>query len=130
MPRVDQRQMYRNVFDRLDAGRAVGIFPEGGSHDRAALLPLKAGVSLRALGALARNRELTKTLRIVPVGLNYYRGHRFRGSVFVEYGEPIRVPPGLVDAYAAPAQRGERNFSTDGVEHAFPRGSGLFLWKA
>ena len=52
-------------------------------------------------GALARNRELTKSLRIVPVGLNYYRGHRFRGSVFVEYGEPISVPPGLVDAYAA-----------------------------
>ncbi len=28
---------------------------------------------------------------IVPVGLNYFRGHRFRGRVVVEFGEPIHI---------------------------------------
>eukprot|EP00501_MAST-03F_sp_TOSAG23-6_P000612 GSMAST32.ASY1.ANO1.633.1 assembled CDS len=99
IPRVNNQDMYTSVFDCLDAGGAVGVFPEGGSHDQSRLLPLKAGVSLMALGALARNKNLP--LRIIPVGLNYYKGHRFHGSVFVEYGDPIIVSPHLVDNYIA-----------------------------
>jgi glycerol-3-phosphate O-acyltransferase/dihydroxyacetone phosphate acyltransferase len=33
-PRVDQTQMYQTVFNSLQTGGCVGIFPEGGSHDR------------------------------------------------------------------------------------------------
>lgn len=40
-PKVDQTQVYNAVFDRLNAGGCIGIFPEGGSHDRTELLPLK-----------------------------------------------------------------------------------------
>ena len=40
-PKVDQSVVYNAVFDRLEAGGCVGIFPEGGSHDRTELLPLK-----------------------------------------------------------------------------------------
>lgn len=40
-PKVDQTQVYDAVFHRLDGGGCVGIFPEGGSHDRTELLPLK-----------------------------------------------------------------------------------------
>lgn len=40
-PKVDQSKVYDAVFDRLDDGGCVGIFPEGGSHDRTELLPLK-----------------------------------------------------------------------------------------
>lgn len=40
-PKVDQTKVYDAVFERLDAGGCVGIFPEGGSHDRTELLPLK-----------------------------------------------------------------------------------------
>jgi glycerol-3-phosphate O-acyltransferase/dihydroxyacetone phosphate acyltransferase len=43
-PKVDQTQVYDAVFERLDSGGCVGIFPEGGSHDRTELLPLK-GIS-------------------------------------------------------------------------------------
>lgn len=42
-PKVDQTMVYDAVFGRLDAGGCVGIFPEGGSHDRTELLPLKGG---------------------------------------------------------------------------------------
>ena len=40
-PKVDQTKVYDAVFQRLEAGGCVGIFPEGGSHDRTELLPLK-----------------------------------------------------------------------------------------
>ena len=40
-PKVDQSKVYDEVFERLQAGGCVGIFPEGGSHDRTELLPLK-----------------------------------------------------------------------------------------
>lgn len=40
-PHVDQTAVYEAVFGRLNDGGCVGIFPEGGSHDRPDLLPLK-----------------------------------------------------------------------------------------
>ena len=51
-----------------------GIFPEGGSHDQTELLALKSGIAKMALGTIAKYPALD--LQIIPVGLNYYRGHR------------------------------------------------------
>ncbi len=45
-PHVDQTQVYNSVFDRLRTGGCIGIFPEGGSHDRTELLPLKGSTFL------------------------------------------------------------------------------------
>ena len=102
LPHVDQSLMFTEVYSALLKGRAVGIFPEGGSHDRASLLPLKAGIAIMALGALTRHKGLP--LRLVPVGLNYFSGHRFRGRVFLDLGEPFEVPDELVALYAAGGQ--------------------------
>ena len=88
-PHVDQSAMFDAVHEALYSGKAVGIFPEGGSHDRPSLLPLKAGVAVMALGALAKHPNLP--LRLVPVGLNYFSGHRFRSRVFVDIGEPLSL---------------------------------------
>ncbi len=44
--------MYEKVWERLNRGGAIGIFPEGGSHDNPHLIPLKAGVTLMSLGAM------------------------------------------------------------------------------
>jgi glycerol-3-phosphate O-acyltransferase/dihydroxyacetone phosphate acyltransferase len=38
-------------------------------------------------------------VKIVPVGLNYFHGHRFRSHVMVEYGPPIEIPTQLVLEY-------------------------------
>ncbi|KAG0347113.1 hypothetical protein BG004_000051 [Podila humilis] len=97
MPHMDQSNVYKTVFERLNAGHCVGIFPEGGSHDRAEMLPLKAGVTIMALGALAANPDLD--LKIVTCGLNYFHPHRFRSRAVVEFGEPMTVPPELVQMY-------------------------------
>lgn len=48
-PKVDQTKVYDAVFERLQAGGCVGIFPEGGSHDRTELLPLKGKIPRQGL---------------------------------------------------------------------------------
>jgi glycerol-3-phosphate O-acyltransferase/dihydroxyacetone phosphate acyltransferase len=52
-----------------------------------------------ALGAADKYPDLKLT--IVPVGLNYFHGHRFRGRAYVEYGDPIHLTPELKQAYKA-----------------------------
>lgn len=41
VPHVEQDSVYRCVHEELNNGQCITIFPEGGSHDRAELLPLK-----------------------------------------------------------------------------------------
>ncbi|CAG8482124.1 10324_t:CDS:2 [Paraglomus occultum] len=97
IPHIDQSQVYKAVFETLNAGRCIGIFPEGGSHDRTEIMPLKAGVSVMALGAMAANPNLD--VKIVPCGLNYFHAHHFRSRAVVEFGAPISVPRELVQKY-------------------------------
>lgn len=75
----------------------MAIFPEGGSHDRTDLLPLKAGVTIMALGAMAQNPDLKIT--IIGVGLKYFAPYKFRSKVIVEFSRPYRVPLSLVADY-------------------------------
>jgi hypothetical protein len=41
IPHVDQSVLYEKVHERLDQNECIVIFPEGGSHDRTEMLPLK-----------------------------------------------------------------------------------------
>lgn len=69
----------------------------GGSHDRTDLLPLKAGVSLMALGAMAHDPNVQ--VKIVPVGLSYFHAHRFRSRAVVEFGAAMDVPLEFVSMF-------------------------------
>jgi len=84
MPKVDQTEVYDSVYDVLQRGSCIGIFPEGGSHDRTELLPLKAGFTIMALGALSKYPDMD--LKIVPVGLNYFKAHAFRSMPILFLG--------------------------------------------
>ncbi|KUJ06366.1 uncharacterized protein LY89DRAFT_743846 [Mollisia scopiformis] len=94
-PHVDQTEVYNAVFERLAQDGCIGIFPEGGSHDRTQLLPLKAGIAIMALGALAQNTKVT----IVPVGLTYFTAHKFRSRAVIEFGESIPVSEARVQDF-------------------------------
>lgn len=96
-PHVDQSKVYERVFKKIKDGGCIGIFPEGGSHDRTELLPLKAGLAIMALGALAEDPDCGVT--IVPVGMNYFHPHKFRSRAVIEFGKPITVDPELVQQY-------------------------------
>ena len=102
-PHVDQSKVYDAVFDELDAGGVIGIFPEGGSHDRPDLLPLKPGVAIMALGELANSPDCG--VKIIPIGMNYFHAHKFRSRAVVEIGHPIEVSPEQVEAYKAGDRR-------------------------
>mmetsp|Transcript_54144 Transcript_54144/g.115047 ORF Transcript_54144/g.115047 Transcript_54144/m.115047 type:complete len:682 (+) Transcript_54144:185-2230(+) len=96
LPRIDQKDVYQNVLERLASGGTIGIFPEGGSHDRTDLLPLKVGVALIAYSELEKDGI---NVPIVPVGLNYFRAHRFRGKATVEFGSPTFIDPSTLADY-------------------------------
>lgn len=102
---VDNGGVFRSVFQHLAAGHCLGVFPEGGSHDRTDLLPLKPGVAIMALGTLADHPDLDLT--IIPVGLNYFHAHKFRSRAVIHYGAPFKVPKELVEEYREGGREGK-----------------------
>lgn len=96
LPHINQKDVYESVLEKLASGGTIGIFPEGGSHDRTDLLPLKVGVSLIAYMSLEKDAI---NIPIVPVGLNYFRAHRFRGKATVEFGSPTYIDPNTLDDF-------------------------------
>lgn len=87
--KVDNDILFKNVFAKLHQNEAIGIFPEGGSHDRPQLLPLKPGVAIMALGAVTEAPE--NPVKVIPCGLNYFHAHKFRSRAVLEFGTPIVV---------------------------------------
>ncbi|KAI3004935.1 hypothetical protein CAN33_0027100 [Aspergillus niger] len=98
-PHIDQSKMFASVYSELVAGGCIGIFPEGGSHDRPSLLPLKAGVAIIALGTLAQDPNCG--LSIIPCGMNYFHPNKFRSRAVVEFGNPVQVHPDQIEAFKA-----------------------------
>ncbi|KAI9293959.1 hypothetical protein K502DRAFT_317659 [Neoconidiobolus thromboides FSU 785] len=97
IPHLDHSIVYKAVHETLDNNGCVGIFPEGGSHDRTQLLPLKAGIAIMSLGAMAANPDLN--VKIIPCGMNYFHPDRFRSRAVVEYGQPITISKEMVEQF-------------------------------
>ena len=98
----DPRAVRRNLESLDRAARAlagesaaVGIFPEGRTHDELHLARLKSGAARLALKAVA---EGARDLRVVTAGLNYEQKERFRSAIWVRLGEPID-PAALLAAH-------------------------------
>lgn len=89
----------------LAAGDVVAIFPEGTTHDRPRLDPIKTGAARIALGARAAGAE---SLVIVPVGLTFPDKLALRSSALVQVGHPIDLDAAIAaetDASSAEAVR-------------------------
>lgn len=98
--KIDNEAAFAAMFDTLAGGRAIGIFPEGLSHDASQLARLKTGAARLALGAVARGTEVT----IVPCGLTFINPKEFRSRVLVQYGPPIVLGAAAADELAATAK--------------------------
>ncbi|MCH8335739.1 MAG: 1-acyl-sn-glycerol-3-phosphate acyltransferase [Proteobacteria bacterium] len=85
---IDNRQAFEKVYEIIESGNCMAIFPEGISHAESQLVKLKTGTARIALAVGARGKTRVK---IVPCGLNYIHRHRFRSQVLIEFGEPIDV---------------------------------------
>ena len=93
----DNRASFDRLAEVLGEGRAMGIFPEGLSHDDSQLSRLKTGAARIALDVAARRGVPVK---IIPCGLNYIRRKRFRSRVLVQYGPPIVIGKELCATFA------------------------------
>ena len=88
---------FARLFDVLEAGSSMGIFPEGISHTGSQLTRLKTGTARIALAVAAR-RQVRVTL--VACGLTYMHRHRFRSQALLHFSEPIVVEGEWLTAYA------------------------------
>ena len=78
-------EMFSAVEAAFREGVAVCLFPEGISHDRGRLDPLRTGAARMALASTAQGHPVT----IVPVGLNFERMASFRSRVTAVFGRPF-----------------------------------------
>lgn len=69
IPSLDQKEVFSKGWEVLSQGKCMGIFPEGGSHDRTDLLPLKAGACILQIGT---NQTYKVDCKIITCGMNYY----------------------------------------------------------
>ena len=99
----------------LASGGAIGICPEGVSHNEPRLKPLKTGAARIALGAVSAGAAID--VRIVPVGLYYTEKTTFRSSALLYFGGPLRVEPAPVDSDGAAPRAAVRELS-DRIEKA------------
>lgn len=72
----------------LARGDTVAIFPEGTTHDRPRLDPIRTGAARIALGARAAGAE---HLAVVPVGITYPDKLSLRAAALVQFGRPIEL---------------------------------------
>jgi len=102
----------------LKKGGAIAIFPEGVSHDKPQLQPLKTGAARIALGAVSSGKNPSSLrLEIVPVGLFYTEKTTFRSEALLHFGEAFAVSPVELDEHGHPPHRAVREL-TEKIENA------------
>lgn len=79
---------FEAVYQVLERGEAVGIFPEGITYDDSALKEVKSGAARMAL-ELEHRHGGTLGLKLVPVGLTYSAKEIYRSDALANFGEPI-----------------------------------------
>jgi glycerol-3-phosphate O-acyltransferase / dihydroxyacetone phosphate acyltransferase len=84
-------ECHRALVDR----DVVAIFPEGTTHDRPRIDPIKTGAARIALGARAAG---ARDLVILPVGLTFPDKVALRSSALVQLGVPIDLDVAAPDA--------------------------------
>lgn len=87
------------ILSRLDLLTTLAIWAE---RERRAIINFvvrfrpQAGVAVIAFGTLDKHGV---NVPVVPIGLNYFRGHRFRARAVVEFGPPVRISEELHELY-------------------------------
>lgn len=103
MPKVDNSVLFKEAYSVLERSGSLCIFPEGTSHDRSDFIKLKVGFAVIGLGAQLKHkklgRESLKNVRIVPVGLSYFRREQFRSDGIIEFGVPYEITDKDLEKY-------------------------------
>jgi len=94
--KVDNEDAFEKLYQVLESGHCMGIFPEGVSHTESKLIKLKTGAARIALAVTDRGKA---PVTVIPCGLNYIHRHRFRSQVLIEFGPPIDIDEQLLLEY-------------------------------
>jgi glycerol-3-phosphate O-acyltransferase/dihydroxyacetone phosphate acyltransferase len=93
---VDNQGSFDKLYEVIESGQCVGIFPEGISHAESQIVRLKTGTARVALNIADRGKI---SAPIIPCGLNYIHRHRFRSQVLIEFGQPIVIDDRWLEDY-------------------------------
>ncbi len=115
--KLDNDAAFSAMFAVLEHNGAIGIFPEGLSHDESQLTQLKTGAARLALGG-AHHTQVP--VQIVPCGLTFIHPKRFRSRVLVQYGTPIIIDDAWRSKHAADEKIAVRELTTS-IENALLR---------
>jgi glycerol-3-phosphate O-acyltransferase/dihydroxyacetone phosphate acyltransferase len=95
-------ETYERVNSLLKKNKKIIIFAEGLCIQERRLRPLKKGVPRMVFGAM--ESEGLNDLIVVPVGINYTDPSQFRGTLFCNVGEPIKMIDYMAAYKEAPAK--------------------------
>ena len=95
----------------LEEGKTLVVFPEGNSELEHQLRALKTGAARIAL-EVEKRYQGKLDLKIVPIGLIYMKGDKFRSSVFGRVGTEIS-PLQYLELYRANESLAARNLTND-----------------
>ena len=98
-PKTNQTAVYESVNISLMNNQSIGLFPEGGSHDRPGLLPMKPGVAIMALSAASLGVE---DILVIPCGIHYLKRDKFNSKAILEVGKPIQIKEEDVTLFNSP----------------------------
>jgi 1-acyl-sn-glycerol-3-phosphate acyltransferase len=95
---VDNNASFEACYKVLEEGKTLVVFPEGNSMMERQLRALKSGTARIALEAEQRNAGKLN-LKVVPIGIFYSQGEKFRSSVMLTVEKGLFVND-LLDEYA------------------------------
>ena len=87
---VSNTDTFEECYRLLDEGKTVVIFPEGTSTMELKLRELKSGTARIALEA-ERRVHGKLNLKVIPVGLLYTQGEKFRSKILIQAGNGMKV---------------------------------------
>lgn len=105
---------FEACHELLRRGRCIALFPEGVSHSKTELQPVKTGAARIALGALSSTGEEEQSLtelRIQPVGLYYTSPTTFRSEALLRFGDSFAVLPVEPDKDGEPPRQAVKELS-------------------
>lgn len=83
------KDIFKYCHQLMENDGCLMIFPEGICQTKYLLAPLKSGAGRITLEAEAKN-DFSLDIHVVPIGINYSNPHRFRGSLTIDIGDPIK----------------------------------------
>lgn len=87
---VENKDTFEECYRLLGEGKTIVIFPEGTSTMELQLRELKTGTARIALEAEKRY-EGKLNLKVIPVGLLYTQGEKFRSKILIQAGKGVFV---------------------------------------